>query len=137
MDDTSPDDLEKLCNDIAKLQRLARSTGKSNRDNGGKETNLASAEGGGTFKGICGNCNKRCGFKRKDCPLWKKTYGGSGGGGNVKQCSQCGGKGHNKDSCWKLHPDKVPQWIKDKAKMTKATGAGVEVMLSQVEADET
>ena len=139
MDNTSLDDLETLCNDIAKIQRLARLTGKLNRDNGGKETNLASAKGGGTFRGICGNCNKRRGFKRKTCPLLKKANGGSGGGGggNGKVCSHCGGKGHDKDSCWKLHPDKAPQWIKDKMKTTEAAGAGVEVMLSQVDADET
>jgi hypothetical protein len=139
LDHTNSDDIETLCNDIAKIQRLARSTGKSNGNNGGKETNLASAEGGGTFRGICGNCNKRCGFKRKTCPLLKKANGGSGGGGggNGKVCSHCGGKGHDKDSCWKLHPDKAPQWIKDKMKTTEAAGAGVEVMLSQVDADET
>ena len=102
-----------------------------------KETNLASAKGGGTFKGICGNCNKKCGYKRKDCPIRKKAYRGSGGGGNGKSFSHCGGKGHDKDSCWKLHLDKAPQWIRDKAKTTEAAGAGVEVMLSQVEADET
>ena len=55
---TDPDDLKELCNDIAKIQHLAKDIGKSDRsnDNGGKETQLNSAEGGGTFKGICGNC---------------------------------------------------------------------------------
>jgi hypothetical protein len=137
LDDTDPDDLKKLCNDITKIQHLVQSTGKSNRDNGGKETNLASAEGGGTFKGICGHCNKKYGYTRKDCPLQKKANKGSGGRGNGKTCSHCDKKGHNKDSCWKLHPEKVPQWIKDKMKSTKAAGAGVEVMLLQVEADVT
>ena len=61
LDSTNPDDLEQLCNNIAKIQRLAWLTGKSNRDDGGKETTLASTKGGGTFKGICGHCNKKCG----------------------------------------------------------------------------
>ena len=138
LDNTGPDDLKMLCNDIAKIQRLARATGKLNRDNGGKETNLASAEGGGTFKGICGNCNKKCGYKRKDCPHPKaKENGGFRGERNAKQCTHCGKKGHDKDSCWKLNPDKAPQWLKDKMKTTEAAGAGVEVMLSQVDADGT
>ena len=143
LDSTNPDDLEQLCNEISKIQRLARTTGKTNRDNGGKETNLASAEGGGgTFKGICGHCNKKCGYMRKDCPLRKQGNGGSGGsggGGNDKTCSHCNKKGHESKDCWKLHPEKIPQWIKDKMnnKSTEAAGAGVEVMLSQVEVDET
>ena len=76
---------------------------------------------------------------RKDCPLQKQGNGGSGGGGNNKTCLHCNKKGHEKQDCWKLHPEKMPQWIKDKMnnKSTKAAGAGVEVMLSQVEADET
>ena len=72
-DSNNPDNLEKICNDIAKIQRLEKSTGKPSQEGGGKETNLASAEGGGMFKGICGHCNKKCGYKRKDCPLQKKT----------------------------------------------------------------
>ena len=77
---------------------------------------------------------------RKDCPLQKQSNGGSGGGGgNDKTCSHCNKKGHESKDCWKLHPEKMPQWIKDKMnnKSTEAAGAGVEVMLSQVEVDET
>ena len=79
LDDGNADDLEKLCNNIAKIQCLARSTGKSSKENGGKETNLESADGEGIFKGICGHCNNKCVYKRKDCPLRKKAYGRSGG----------------------------------------------------------
>ncbi len=66
----SQDDLEELCSEIGKIQRLTKSNGKSDRSNDadGKETQLNSAEGGGTFKGICGNCRTCCGYKRKDCP---------------------------------------------------------------------
>ena len=99
LDDGNQNDLEKLCNDIAKIQRLARSTGKSRNENGGKETNLARGEGGGTFKGICARCNKKCGYKRKDCSLRKKANGGSRGEGNGKSYLYCGGKGQDKDSC--------------------------------------
>ena len=66
LDSTNPDDLEKICNDIAKIQRLAKSMGKPSQEGCRKETNLASAEGGELFKGICGHCNKKCGYKRKD-----------------------------------------------------------------------
>ena len=59
MEDTSKGDgLEEVCNEIGKVQRLAKANGKSDHssDNSGKETQLNSAEGRGTFKGICGNC---------------------------------------------------------------------------------
>ena len=145
-DATVTDDLEELCNEIGKIQRLAKSTGKTDRgnDSGGKETQLSSAEGGGTFKGICGKCKTVCGYKRKDCPKKKAGNGnggsgsGSGGGGNGKYCDHCKTKGHDKDGCWKLHPDKAPQWYKDlKAKNGgEAAGSSVEMMLAQVEESE-
>ena len=123
LDSNDPDNLEKICNDIAKIQRLAQSMGKMSQEVGGKETNLESAEGGGTFKGICGHCNKKCGYKRKDFPLQKKANGGTGGGGNGKTCGHCNGKGHDKNSCWKLHPDKASQWYKDKSKKNLSCGS--------------
>ena len=143
-DTTNPDDLEELCNEIGKIQRLAKANGKSDRSNdaGGKETQLNSAEGGGTFKGICGNCKTRCGYKRKDCP--KKKAGGNGGGsgsgsgGGGKYCDHCKSTGHEKDKCWKLHPELAPQWYKDmKAKSSgEAAGSSVEMMLAQVDESE-
>ena len=39
-----PNDLENICNDIAKIQRLERSMGKQSQDGGEKKTNLASAK---------------------------------------------------------------------------------------------
>ena len=57
-DSDNADDLEELCNKIGKIQHLAKVNGKSDQsnDNGGKETQLNITEGGGTFKGIFGNC---------------------------------------------------------------------------------
>ncbi len=54
---TNTDDLKELCNDIGCIQRLVKANCKSDRssDNGGEKTQLNSAEGRGTFKGICGN----------------------------------------------------------------------------------
>ncbi len=96
-----PDDLEELCNDIGKIQRLSKVNGKSDRssDNGGKETQLNSAEDGETFKGICGNYKTRCEYKRKDFPKKKSrgNGGGSGGGGNGNYGNHCKTKDHDKD----------------------------------------
>ena len=140
-DITVVDDLEELCTEIGKIQRLAKSTGRADRnEGGGKETQLSSAEGGGTFKGICGRCKTVCGYKRKDCPK-KKAGGGNGGsgggsgGGNSKYCNHCKTKGHDEDGCWKLHPDKAPQWYKDLKDKSGGETAGnsVEMMLAQVE----
>ena len=139
-DTTKADDLEDLCNEIGKIQRLAKSNGKSgrNNDSGGKETQLNSTESKGNFKGICGNCKTRCGYKRKDCPK-RKTGGNddkSGGGGEY--CDHCDTKGHGKPRCWKLHPELAPQWYKDmKAKKSgEAAGSSVEMMLAQVDESE-
>ena len=69
----------------------------------GKETQLAYQDkslAGGTFKDVYGNCNKVCGYKRKDCPE-RKVNGGNagtgGGGGGVKTnktYNHCGKTGH-------------------------------------------
>ncbi len=75
-----------------------KSTGKSGQGGGGKEINLASAEEGGTLKGIYGHCNKKYVYKRKDCILQKKVNRQTRGGANFKTCRHCNGKGHGKDS---------------------------------------
>ena len=64
--DGSNHDLETICTDIAKIQRLARAMGPKSSTKLDKEVQLASAEGGGKFQGICRNYKKRCGHKRKD-----------------------------------------------------------------------
>jgi hypothetical protein len=30
------------------------------------------------------------------------------------QCAQCDKTGHNIDDCWKKHPEKAPEWVKEK-----------------------
>ena len=125
---STADDLEELCNVISKNQRLASIFGRSENNSGGKsgdkrdkEVQLASA---GEFKGICGFCNKKAGHKRKDCPERKKKL-------VEAVCSHCGKKGHLDANCWKKHPDKMPQWAKDKAKET----SGAKITVADVESD--
>ncbi len=118
-----------------------KTSGKLDRssDNGGKETQLNSAEGGGTFKGICGNCKTRCGYKQKDCPKKKARDNGgeSGGGGNGKYCNHYKTKDHDKDGCWKLLPEQAPQWYKDmKAKNGEAAGSSVKMILAHPKGNE-
>lgn len=137
-DTSNPDDLENMCEEIAKIQRLTKKGGNSHGKE--KEVQLASAEGGkGSFKGICGHCNKRCGYKRKDCPLRKAGNNGSnsnGGGGNGdKTCNHCGRKGHLESGCWKKNPDKAPQWYKDLQAKGEAAGSSVEIMVACIEED--
>jgi len=57
--------LDKICDQIGVIQRLTKvvsqnGTAKARSE---KEVQLASAEEGGMFEGVCGNCNKKCGYK--------------------------------------------------------------------------
>ena len=47
-------------------------------------------------------------------------------------CNVCGKKGHAKDDCWKVHPEKAPQWFQDLQKKKEASGSSVEVVLASV-----
>ena len=138
-DASQADDLETMCEEISKIQRLTKANGGNSRGKD-KEVQLTSAEGGkGDFKGICGHCKKRCGYKRKDCPLQKASGNGgnsnNGGGNGDKTCSHCGRKGHLESGCWKKHPEKAPQWWKDLQAKGEAAGGSVEIMVASVEAD--
>ena len=42
-------------------------------------------------------------------------------GGSIPICEHCGKKGHTKDNCWKLHPNKRPNWVGKKKKAFKSS----------------
>ena len=58
-------DLEKLCSDISKIQRLTKTSSVSGNcgERKDKEVQLTSMD----FKETCGHCKKK-GHKQKDCP---------------------------------------------------------------------
>ena len=58
-------DFDGLCNSVSEIQRLTKSGSRGHANE--KEVHLSSVEGDGTFKGICRNCGKVCGFKAKEC----------------------------------------------------------------------
>ena len=145
----STHDLDVLCTEIGEIQRLTKQV-NDNRSGGGngnqrsakdKETVLASTEGDGKFRGVCGKCKTVCGYKTKTCPYPKANSGGgnaggNGGGGSGKKCNNCGMNGHVEANCWKKHPDQAPQWYKDqKARNGNSEGAGtsIDIMLASVE----
>ncbi len=121
--------LEEICEEIRQIQRLTKATGVTGKPKG-KEVQLVDAEGsGGNFKGVCGWCNAKCGYRRKDCPKRKAAMANGGGGGD-KTCNHCGKKGHIEANCWKKHPEKAPEHIRKKM---EGGGASVEVMLMSLE----
>lgn len=126
------DNLEELCNEIGAVQRLTRATGSDPQKNTGKEVSLASTSG--DFAGRCNRCRKHTGYMAKDCPCPKNKSGG--GGGSNKKCNHCGGN-HKEDRCWKKHPEKAPDWFKEKMKKREqekeASGADIEIMLTHVD----
>ena len=129
----NPDDLEALCDEIAAIQRLTRTTGsESQKQSTGKEVSLNSTSG--TFLGTCNRCRKKTGYKAADCPCKNK---GSSGGSN-KKCNNCGGN-HKEERCWKKHPEKAPEWYKTKLLAKKneaeASGADIEITLAELNLD--
>ena len=137
---TTPCDLEVLCSKINKIQCLTKvksGTG-NNKKKGKKEVQLAHADGKGTFKGVCGNCKKVCRYKPVTCPHKAATSKDDNKGTTGKKCDHCGCKGHVASNCWKKHPEKAPQWYKDKAgKETKETSnTSVEIMLAAVDEED-
>ena len=112
-------DFEELCSAIAKIQRLQK-TDNSTIGKSEKEVQLTSQDRDPKyFPGKCGTCNKT-GHKRVDCP-----NKGKGSGNGNKKCNHCGRQGHLEDQCWKKHPEKAPQWMKDKVSKS-AQGASVD-----------
>ena len=137
-------DFELICSEISGVQRLAGvGSGSRPKENSGKEIAVVNPDGvkTGNFKGECNYCKKVCGYRIKDCPAKKafdaRSGGGSGGGGNAKVCNFCGKKGHVEDGCWKKHPHKTPDWLKEKWAKSgdgKETG-NVEVCVAAIEKD--
>ena len=39
---------------------------------------------------------------------------GKGGDRRALTCEHCKKKGHDKESCWQLHPERIPDWVKEK-----------------------
>ena len=129
-------DLDTLCTEIGEIQRLTKQVheSKSNGNNNQKsakekETVLASAEGEEKFRGVCGNCKKKCGYRNKTCPHPKAKTGGS------KKCNNCGMNGHVEADCWKKNPEKAPQWYKDMKSGNEGAGTSIDIMLASVEVD--
>ena len=149
--DPGEHDLEAICDEISEIQRTTKPSGGYKKASE-KEVQLPSAANSsgneGNFRGVCGFCNKVCGYKRKDCPL-RKAAGGSGGGGggggggrnsggggnSNKTCNCCGKKGHVEADCWVKHPDKAPKWFKDLQAKKEASGTTIEMMLASIEYD--
>ena len=134
LESSDADDLEQLCLEKSKLQRITKTSEHVPEDKKQKEVQLATTDGnsnsGGSFNGICRNCNKK-GHKKAQCPEKKsKSYKNDG---DSKECAGCGRKGHSESHCWKKHPERAPKWFKDGSKSDSASGVNVEVCLSQLD----
>ena len=76
--------------------------------------------------GVCGNCKKICGHRRKSCQSSKAVVGG---GGNGKHCDHCNKDGHTESDYWMKNPVKVPEWYK---KLTGKSEASSDVSIDDV-----
>ena len=110
--------LEVLCDEIAQVQRLAKSSGSNNSSSKGQEeVNLTSTDGKGG--------GKKGGSDKK-----------SEGGKTDKTCNHCGKKGHLEKSCWHKNPDKAPKWVKEKEAKKgkkKSESLAADIMLCNLE----
>ena len=106
---TTADNFQELCNQISTVQRLV---GVSNSN--GKKNNA-----------------------EKEIAVVGQETTAKKAGKNVT-CNHCHKKGHVEADCWKKHPDKIPQWVRDKQakraekeKSASETG-GVEVVVALI-----
>ena len=106
-------DFQDLCNQISTVQRLV---GVSNSNSNGKKKNA----------------------EKEIAVVGTETAGKKKSGKNVI-CNHCHKKGHVEDDCWKKHPEKIPQWVRDKQakraekeKSASETG-NVEVVVASIE----
>lgn len=116
-----------ICNDIAKIQRLARATDKTTSEKTGKEVALYSTETT-SKKGKCSYCGNP--HKRKDCNKLKAALKKQG----PCPVPGCGKEGHLESECFIKHPEKKPKWHgKSKAKKSDTEVSNTEVMIVNVD----
>ena len=104
-------DFQGLCNDISTVQRLV---------------------------GVSNSNGKKKNSEKEIAVVGAKTAEKKKAGKNVT-CNHCHKKGHVEADCWKKHPEKIPQWVRDKQakraekeKSASETG-GVEVVVASIE----
>ena len=83
--------------------------------------------------GVCGNCKKICGHRRKSCQSSKAVVGG---GGNSKHCDHYNKDGHTESDYWMKNPVKVPEWYKKLTGKSEASGSGVKITTSSIDTSE-
>ena len=126
--ESSTPSFEKACDDIAKIQRLAKSGTKTAQEQKrpGKEVTLNSTEQGGGDKKNCPFCNGK--HARKDCTKRKEALKKQG------DCPECGKGNHLEKECWKKNPSKAPKWWNREGNKSKETSnANVELMVPSLE----
>jgi hypothetical protein len=97
-------DLEALCKDISKVQRVTKVyRGNNSNVRADKEVNLSSAEGGETSESA------------------QKEESNDSGRKTNKPCKHCGKRGHSENACWDKFPDKAPAWFREKSGGKSAT----------------
>ena len=79
-------DFQGLCNDISTVQRLV---------------------------GVSNSNGKKKNSKKEIAVMGAETAETKKAGKNVT-CNHCHKKGHVEADCWKKHPEKIPQWVRDK-----------------------
>ena len=109
-------DLEALCKDISKVQRVAKIyRGNNTNVKPDKEVNLTSAEGGESSGSV---------HKEESSVSSRKTN---------KPCSHCGKCGHAQNTCWDKFPDKAPAWFHEKSGEMSVTNKERESLNGEVE----
>ena len=63
----------------------------------------------------CYGCGKK-GHIKRDCKSGRAGRGGGSRKSAFGKCSHCDKPGHQEADCWKKHPEKTPDWIKQKNK---------------------
>ena len=108
---TTPNNFQELCNQISTVQRLV---------------------------GVSNSNGKKKNSEKEIAVVGTETADKKKSGKNVI-CNHCHKKGHVEADCWKKHPEKILQWVRDKQakraekeKSASETG-GVEVVVASIE----